>query len=97
MTVSFTKIEDYFASATSRCDRIAKIDLIIDQLITTALNAAGKDGVIEASLNDGQTIIKTEYRGSAEIAKAIKDYEMIRIMYANQGNRVVRLIDSKSF
>ena len=77
--------------------KVAAIDLIIAALLTLAGGAAGKDDVEEYSLDDGQTKIRTKFRGMSSILKAIGDYEKLRQQYLNRLNgRVVRLVDSKS-
>jgi hypothetical protein len=87
----------YVQSKTTLKDKIAAIDEIIAMLETTALDMAGKDAIQEYSLNDGQTIIKTIYKGSVGIASAIDDFERIRQRYVNRLNgRMVRLVDSKN-
>jgi len=80
-------------------DKIAAIDAVIDALIASSLDMAAKDSIQEYSLNDGQTIIKTIYKGSVGIASAIRDFQRIRNVYVNQlnGGRMVRLVDSKAF
>lgn len=88
----------YVQSQTTLKAKVAAIDAIIDMLLATALDMAGKDDIQEYSLNDGQTIIKTIYKGSVSIASAIRDFQRIRNIYANQINgRMVRLVDSRNF
>lgn len=87
----------FIDTATQNCDKVTKIDLILDALYTNALKAAANDNITEYSLNDGQTIIRTTYRGAAEVMKSIKSFEALRQMYLNRLNgRMVRLVDSKS-
>jgi hypothetical protein len=87
----------YIEGATSLCDKISRIDTIIDALMTTALNAAANDNIEEYWLDDGQSKIKTIYRGTGQIMESIKSFETIKQLYVNRLNgRVVRLVDSKS-
>ena len=87
----------FIDSRTDMAAKIDAIDLIIAALLTLASGAAGKDDVAEYSLDDGQTKIRTSFRGMSSILKAIKDYEQLRQQYLNRLNsRVVRLVDSKS-
>lgn len=84
-------------SATKLCDKIAKIDLILDALLTNAMVAAGNENIREYSLNDGQTIIRTEYSGTEAVMKSFRAWEQIRQTYINRLNgRMVRLVDGKS-
>jgi hypothetical protein len=97
--VFFDKCGLYVQSQTTLQAKIIAIDAIIQALEDSALLiAGGGDAVSEYQLNDGQTIIKQVYRGSAAISKAINDYEIIKQLYVNRLNgRVVRSIDSKNF
>jgi hypothetical protein len=84
-------------SVTENCDKIAKIDLILDALLTSAMVAAGNDNIREYSLNDGQTVIRTEYSGTDAVMKSYRSWESIRQIYINRVNgRMVRLVDGKS-
>jgi len=87
----------YIEGATSLCDKITRIDTIIDALMTTALKAAANENIEEYWLDDGQSKIKTIYRGTAQIMESIKSFETIKQLYVNRLNgRVVRMVDSKS-
>ena len=87
----------YVDSATKICDKIVKIDLILDALLTNAMIAAGDDNIREYSLNDGQTIIRTEYSGTDSVMKSYQSWEKIKQIYVNRlDGRMVRLVDGKS-
>lgn len=88
----------YIDSATSLCDKIARVDAIIDGLLTNALKAAENDNIQEYSLNDGQTVIKTVYRGASAVLESIHSFERIKQLYVNRLNgRMIRLVDVKNF
>lgn len=94
----FDSAQIYIDSATSNAAKIVRIDAIIDALFTVALKAATNENITEYSLDDGQTKIKTAYRGVAQIQQSIQNFESIKQMYVNRLNgRVVRLVDRKSF
>lgn len=96
--VFFDRCGLYIQSKQSLQDKIAAIDAIIDALIIQSADAILSENISEYQLNDGQTIIKQVYRGSANISKAILAYESIKQIYVNRLNgRVVRSIDSKNF
>lgn len=97
--VVFDRFGLYIQSKKEIADKIIAIDEIIKALEDSALLVAGGgDAVSEYQLNDGQTIIKQVYRGTAGIAKAINDFEAIKQRYVNRLNgRVIRSIDSKNF
>lgn len=88
----------YIESATSLKDKITKINAVIDALMITALKAAASDNITEYWLDDGQTKIKTQYRGAAAIQSSIIAFERIKQMYVNRLNgRMFRLMDSRNF
>lgn len=78
--------------------RIMALNLIIDALMMQAAAAAGTANISQYSLNDGQTIISTTYKGPDAITKAIMQYETLKNLYLNKMNgRAMRMVDSKSF
>ena len=87
----------YIESATNLCDKIVKIDAIITALEDTALKSATSDDITEYSLDDGQTKIKTVYKGTDAILNSIQSLIRLRNYYLNKLNgRQVRLVDGKS-
>lgn len=96
--VIFDSAAIYVDTATTNRAKIVKIDAIISALEDAALKSAGKANLTEYSLDDGQIKIRTMYRSTAEIMKAINDFEKIKQMYINRINgRVFRMVDSKNF
>lgn len=97
MSVIFQSETLFIDSATDMEAKIVKIDLIIEALLDLSLTAVGKQDIVEYTLDDGQTKIRTEFRGMSAILRAITDYEKLRQMYFNRLNgRTFRLVDSKS-
>ena len=95
--VIFDSAAIFIDGATQLCDKIVRIDLIIDGLLTNALSAAENADIKEYSLNDGQTIIRKEYMGVEAVMKSIYAFEKLKQVYVNRLNgRVVRLMDGKS-
>jgi len=87
----------YIQNSTALCDKIAKIDAIIEALEATALSSAANDNIEEYWLDDGQSKIKTTYKGTDEVFKSIISFEKMRQIYVNRLNgRVVRMVDSRS-
>jgi hypothetical protein len=88
----------YLASKQSAREKIIAIDNIINLLLAEAANSAGTESVSEYSLDDGQSKIRTLYRGSAGVMSAIASFEKLKNYYVNQLNgRVVRLSDKTNF
>lgn len=88
----------YVNTAATLQERIANIETIIDGLLTAAEQSVGKEYIEEYSLNDGQTQIRTRYRGTEAITQSIKQWEAIKQIYVNRLNgRVKRLMDSQNF
>lgn len=87
----------YIGSCTSVKARIAAIDLIIDALLLTAATAATTENITQYSLNDGQTIISTTYKGTKAVVDSISAFRTLREAYVQQlTGRVTRLVDSKN-
>lgn len=94
--VEYDSAAIYIQSSTDLCDKIAKIDLIIAALEDTALSSAANDNIEEYWLDDGQSKIKTKYKGTDEIFKSIYSFEKMRQIYVNRLNgRVVRMVSSQ--
>jgi len=84
--------------ATDLCDKIVRIEQIIDALLTTALSSAAHDEIEEYMLDDGQTKIKTIYKGTDQIFKSIDSFERLKQIYVNRLNgRRLRLVDHNNF
>ncbi len=95
--VTYNSTGLYIKSSTALCDKIAKIDAIIEVLEDTALKSAANDDVTELMLDDGQTKIKTIYKGTDAVLSSIKGFEQIRTMYENRLNgHIVKMVDSRS-
>ena len=95
--VEYDSAAIYIQSSNDLCDKIAKIDAIIAALETTALSSAANDNIEEYWLDDGQSKIKTKYKGTDEIFKSIISFEKMRQIYVNRLNGfVVRMVDSRS-
>ncbi len=96
--VEYDSAAVYIEGAVSLRDKISRINEVIDALIKAATAAAANDGISEYALDNGQTKIKTVYRGTAAIFNSIKDFERLKQIYVNRLNgHVTRLVDSKNF
>lgn len=96
--VYFDSAFKYIDCASTLRDKITRIEAIINALEDTAIKAAANDNITEYSLNDGQTIIRTVYKGADSVMRSIMAFEQIRQMYINRLNgRVMRLVDGKNF
>jgi len=91
-------IEEFYGTCTTRKERIAKIDIIIDALLDASVIGAGSSCVVEESLDDGQTKIKSIYRSMSEVETAIHRFTRLQTKYANMcKGRSTRLRDRDSF
>ena len=96
--IEYDSADIYIDSATSLTDKITRIDTVISALLTTATKAAANDNISEYWLDDGQTKIKTVYKGADAVFKSIEAFERLKTYYRNKLNgRVVRLVDRKNF
>jgi len=88
----------YIETATSLCDRLVKVEAVIDALLLKAAEATDTDTVSEYWLDDGQVKIKTVFAGSGAIFKSIQNYQRLANLYRNKLNgRQFQLRDGKSF
>jgi len=88
----------YIKSCTTIDAQIAAIDAIIAQLLINAAQAALNNDIEEYWLNDGQTQVKTIYRGADRVAASILVFKKLRNDLVNQKTgRVFRMIDSNNF
>ena len=76
----------YIEGATGLVERLARIEAIIEALELRQVEVIGKSNVEEYQLDDGQVKIKTIYRSSEEIAKAIEAYEKLKQKILNRLN-----------
>jgi signal transduction histidine kinase len=97
--VIFDSADIYIEGAASLQDKISRIDQVIDALLTNALKAAAKQNISEYSLNDGQTQIKTAYKGTESVMQSIMAFEKLKSYYVLKLNKtgMVRLVDGKNF
>lgn len=94
---TFDTITLYITSATSKLDKIAKYDAILEALEMSALKSAENQDIEEYWLDDGQTKIKSIYRDPLQIVQAIETYTKLRQLCLNSLNgNVVRLVDFNS-
>lgn len=95
---TYVSASQYIESCTSIKGKIAAIDAIIDALLLTAAKSAESENISQYSLNDGQTIISTTYKGTQSVVASIAAFRTLRASYAQMlTGRVVRLVDSKNF
>lgn len=96
--VIFVSISEYFSSCKSDKAKLAAINTIIDKVLVSAALAAEKSDIDEYWWDDGHVKIRTKYRNTTEVAKAIQSWESIRQIYINRlVGRGVRLMDSSNF
>jgi len=87
----------YIDGASDLCDKVVRINAIITALEDTALKSATNDDITEYSLDDGQTKIKTVYKGTDAVLNSIQSLIKLKEYYLNKLNgRQIRLVDSKS-
>jgi len=99
--VIYQSFEQYIQSSTTIQDKIAKLDLVIDKLLDTALTSAGTDNYLEYSIDDGQSKVSTKYKGTDAVMRSVKAFEQLRDYYKtkleNNTGRVTQLVDRRNF
>jgi uncharacterized protein (UPF0335 family) len=76
----------YIESADSMIERVERLEQIIEALEIRALAVVGDADVEEYQIDDGQVKIRTLYKSSESIAKAIMAYEKLRNKLLNKLN-----------
>lgn len=99
--VIYESTYEYLQSCKSIKDKITALDAVIAALYITAEKSAANDNIKEYSLDDGQTKIKTMYKGTDAVLTSIKGFEGLRDAYVVRYNKlktgsVIRLVDSKN-
>lgn len=96
--IYFASTKKYIESLTTTEARIAGIDKCIDALLLVMIESADKEYISEYSLDDGQTKIRTAYRGVAQIAATIQALTKTRNLFVNRKmGRSFRLVDGGNF
>jgi hypothetical protein len=96
--VVYDAASEYIRTGTNNKEKIEKIETVIEALELLMLESADKDNIDEYWLDDGQTKIKTVYRGVQSIMAAIMALEKLKMYYINRTvGRQVRLVDEKNF
>lgn len=99
--VIYTSAYEYLSTCQSYRDKAVACDRIIAALLATAEIAAAGDEVTEYSLDDGQTKIKTIYKGADAVFTSIQRFEKLKQFYetllSNRKNgNIMRLLDIKN-
>ncbi len=85
-------ISEYIQSKTSLDSKIAAIDALIDQMITSAADAIDNSGTASYSFDDGQMKVSTQYRSVDEVMKGIASLEKIKQIYVNRRNGSITVL-----
>lgn len=93
MGVFYPSFRAYFEDATDLCDKIERLNNIIDAQLTLVATSALEDDVQSYRLNDGQTIINVTRRSAEQIMNSIRKLELVKTMYVNRLNgRGMRMV-----
>jgi len=94
------KLDVNLRSNASVIAKIAEIDALTAELMTTAMKSVLSGNFAEYELDTGQTRTRIEYTSVASVTKSIKDFEDLRQMYVNILNKttgVTRLMGENNF
>ena len=100
MACIYESLGDYLTSSDDLKEQIQLIDDIIAAMRVSLLRGAAKADIQEYQLNDGQTIIRTNYRSLNEVQTAIFSLYRQRNLLIQQPNALGRIRvarDSDSF
>jgi|TARA_R110002074_G_scaffold274940_1_gene446546 hypothetical protein len=96
--VTYNSTFDYIDTETELRAKITKINAVILALEALLLSSIGNENIKEYWLDDGQTKIKTEYRGAVDIIASLTALDTLKYRYINQlQGRVVTMVDEKNF
>lgn len=96
--VIFEKASDYIESCTTLTERIAAIDAIIAQLLTSSVKAAEQGHIDEYWFDDGHVKIRNKYRNVRDMEQSITSFQRLRDLYTNKKmGRITRLMDESNF
>jgi sulfur relay (sulfurtransferase) DsrF/TusC family protein len=84
MAILYYSLNANFESCTSIQAKIAKLDVLIDTLFTTATKATSTGNIASYKIDDGQSIQEVYYRDMEQVMKALKAYEQQRQFYVNK-------------
>jgi hypothetical protein len=95
--ILYYNLDVNFESCTTIQAKIAKIDAIIDALLTTALKSVQKGDKVEYTLDSGATKTKVVYSSTESVTNALERYEKIRNMYVRRlTGGTIRNIDQRN-
>lgn len=100
--IIFETADQYILSCTTLEERLEKISAVISAMFDMMIVAAATGNFEEYWMDTGQTKIKTRYRDTASIAKAIENFQLIEQRMVAQLNnqklgRTVILVDKSNF
>lgn len=100
--VVYTSAYDYIHSTSDLAAQISKIKQIIAAYTQTLLDGAPQGGILEYSLDTGQSKMKTVYKSAESLTNQIKALENLCDFYIVRYNKIkngsiTRLMDSKNF
>lgn len=100
--VTYQSTYEYINTPAELSVKIARLKNIINAYSETLLAGATTGNILEYSLDDGQSKIKTVYRGATDLANSIQGLEKLLEIYIVRYNKlkngsITRLSDSKNF
>lgn len=100
--ITYQSSYEYIISAPDIKTKVLRIESIINAYTDTLLVGATTGNFSEYSLDDGQSKIRTVYRGANDLTNSIAALEKLKEMYIVKYNKqlngsIYRLSDSKNF
>lgn len=87
-------VESYIECKTTIRDKITAINVLIDKFEMKLLEVGDSVAYDEYQMNDGQMTVKTKYRSSNDVLKAINGLEQLKNRYINKLNGRVTVLRS---
>ncbi len=92
MNFYYCTITQYIESKSSLADKIAAYDAIISSMESAILEATVSGHLSQYEMNDGQMVVRAQYRNINEMSKALVGLEGIRQRYINRYNGRVTVL-----
>ena len=85
-------VESYIECKSTIRDKITAINVLIDKFELKLLEVGDSVAYDEYTMNDGQMTVKTKYRSSNDVLKAIDGLEKLKNRYINKLNGRVTVL-----
>ena len=94
MNTSYCTITQYIETKATLSGKIAAYDALIDSMEKAVLEATVSGHLSQYEMNDGQMVVRAQYRNINEMTKALTGLEAIRQRYISRFNGRITVLRS---